>query len=146
MGYGAPLVRSLRKFRVNLYRKPPLAAHIRVPSERIIFSRSAYTVPPPPGQEWVQACLSALPLIQTSAASWPPRWGGGRFYCIVPGRSYFIKTIQRSTLLKPQSVPFWGQTSQTSSSLSPKRDCGSKGVNPFNTALPYVGTKHSNYQ
>ena len=24
--------------------------------------------------------------------------------------------------------PFWGQTSQISSSLSPKRDCGSKGV------------------
>ena len=26
------------------------------------------------------------------------------------------------------AVPFWGQTTQTSSSLSPKRDCGSKGV------------------
>ena len=26
-------------------------------------------------------------------------------------------------------VPFWGQTSQISSSLSPKRDCGFKGVN-----------------
>ena len=27
------------------------------------------------------------------------------------------------------SVPFWGQTSRISNSLSPKRDCGSKGVN-----------------
>ena len=27
------------------------------------------------------------------------------------------------------AVPFLGQTSQNSSSLSPKRDCGSKGVN-----------------
>ena len=26
------------------------------------------------------------------------------------------------------AVPFWGQTSHISSSLSPKRDCGSKGV------------------
>ena len=26
------------------------------------------------------------------------------------------------------AVPFWGQTSQISSSLPPKRDCGSKGV------------------
>ena len=26
------------------------------------------------------------------------------------------------------TVPFWGQTTQISSSLSPKRDCGSKGV------------------
>ena len=26
------------------------------------------------------------------------------------------------------SVPFWGQTTQISSSLSPKRDCGSKGL------------------
>ena len=26
--------------------------------------------------------------------------------------------------------PFWGQTTQFSSSLSPKRDCGSKRVNP----------------
>ena len=32
------------------------------------------------------------------------------------------------TLLEPQSR-FWGQTSQIPSSLSPKRDCGSKGVN-----------------
>ena len=26
------------------------------------------------------------------------------------------------------AVPFWGQTCQISSGLSPKRDCGSKGV------------------
>ena len=34
-------------------------------------------------------------------------------------------------LLNPfrTAVPFWGQTPQPSSSLSPKRDCGSKGVN-----------------
>ena len=32
------------------------------------------------------------------------------------------------------AVPFWGQTSLISSSLYPKRDCGSKGVNvDFNT-------------
>ena len=31
------------------------------------------------------------------------------------------------TSLEPQ-FRFWGQTSQISSSLSPKRDCGSKGV------------------
>ena len=30
-------------------------------------------------------------------------------------------------LLEPQSH-MWGQTTQTLSSLSPKRDCGSKGV------------------
>ena len=29
------------------------------------------------------------------------------------------------------AVPFWGQTSQILSSLSPKRDCGSKGDNVF---------------
>ena len=28
------------------------------------------------------------------------------------------------------AVPFWGQTSQISSIFVPKRDCGSKGVNP----------------
>ena len=28
------------------------------------------------------------------------------------------------------AVPFWEQTTQISSSLSRKRDCGSKGVNP----------------
>ena len=27
------------------------------------------------------------------------------------------------------AVPFWGQTTQISNSLSPKRDCGSKGIN-----------------
>ena len=26
------------------------------------------------------------------------------------------------------AVPFWGQTSQSSSSLSPRQDCGSKGA------------------
>ena len=33
-------------------------------------------------------------------------------------------------LLNPfrTAVPFWGQTNQISSSLSPKRDCGCKGV------------------
>ena len=29
------------------------------------------------------------------------------------------------------AAPFWGQTTQISSRLSPKRDCGSKGVNGF---------------
>ena len=29
------------------------------------------------------------------------------------------------------AVPFWGQTTQISSSLSPKRDCGPEGVNSY---------------
>ena len=29
------------------------------------------------------------------------------------------------------AVPFWGQSSQSPSSLPPKRDCGSKRVNPL---------------
>ena len=40
------------------------------------------------------------------------------------------------------AVPFWGQTSLISSSLSPKRDCGSKGVNSNggpHTASGWVG-------
>ena len=39
------------------------------------------------------------------------------------------------------AVPYhmWGQTTQILSSLSPKRDCGSKGVNPFRTAVPLRG-------
>ena len=37
------------------------------------------------------------------------------------------------------TVPFLGQTTQFSSSLSPKRDCGSKGVNiPWMALLYYV--------
>ena len=36
----------------------------------------------------------------------------------------------RLILLEPQSH-MWGQSTQISSSLSPKRDCGSKGVNPI---------------
>ena len=37
------------------------------------------------------------------------------------------------TPLEPQSH-MWGQTTQISSSLSPKRDCGSKGVNTISQA------------
>ena len=41
--------------------------------------------------------------------------------------------VERSTMrwLNPfrTAVPFWGQTSQIPCSSSPKRDCGSKGVN-----------------
>ena len=33
------------------------------------------------------------------------------------------------------AVSLWGQTTQISSSLSPKRDCGSKGVNKVLTLL-----------
>ena len=33
------------------------------------------------------------------------------------------------TLTFRTAAPFWGQTSQISSSFVPKRDCGSKGVN-----------------
>ena len=35
------------------------------------------------------------------------------------------------------AVPLWGQTSQISSTLSPKRDCGSKGVKKINKMLPW---------
>ena len=54
------------------------------------------------------------------------------------------------TLLEPQSH-MWGQTIQISSSFVPKRDCGSKGVNPicatqfhrrfhpFSSAVPFWG-------
>ena len=38
------------------------------------------------------------------------------------------KLSDHLSLLEPQSH-MWGQTTQISSSLSPKRDCGSKGVN-----------------
>ena len=44
------------------------------------------------------------------------------------------KTLPRPSLthLFGTAVPFWGQNTQIiSSSLSPKRDCGSKGVNPY---------------
>ena len=38
--------------------------------------------------------------------------------------------------LKPfrSAVPFWGQTTQISSVLSPERDCSP--INPFRTAVP----------
>ena len=39
------------------------------------------------------------------------------------------------------AVPFWGQTTQTSSSLSPKPDCGSKGVNVKNTRTHQCSTR-----
>ena len=32
------------------------------------------------------------------------------------------------TLLGPQSLPFWGQTTWNLTGLSPERDCGSKRV------------------
>ena len=35
----------------------------------------------------------------------------------------------KNTIVRNTAGPFWGQTTQTSSSLSPERDCGSKGVN-----------------
>ena len=45
------------------------------------------------------------------------------------------------------AVPFWGQTTQISSSLSPKRDCDSKGVNeffyPWTSFTPSVSTNSS---
>ena len=42
-----------------------------------------------------------------------------------------------SGLLNPfrTAVPFWGQNPQISSSLSPKRDSGFKGVTSFSAAL-----------
>ena len=41
-------------------------------------------------------------------------------------------------LLNPfrTAVPFWGQTTQILSSLPPKRDCGSKRVNPMSSETP----------
>ena len=41
-------------------------------------------------------------------------------------------TVFSLTPLEPQ-FRFWGQNSQISSSLSPKRDCGSKGVKEGST-------------
>ena len=42
------------------------------------------------------------------------------------------------------AVPFWGQATQTSSSVSPKRNYGPKkvavgAINPFRTAVPFWG-------
>ena len=48
---------------------------------------------------------------------------------------------ERLTFLGLQS-PSWGQFTEISSSSSPKRDCGSKRVNPFSTvgtAVPFWG-------
>ena len=65
----------------------------------------------------------------------------GRFWKLgfsTTGRTYWVRRVMRLCNLNPfltlwiwelTAVPFWGQTTQTSSSLSPKRDCGSKGVN-----------------
>ena len=41
-----------------------------------------------------------------------------------------VRRLARSTglTLFRTAVPFWGQTTQISSSLPPQRDCGSKGV------------------
>ena len=41
------------------------------------------------------------------------------------------------------AVPFWGHTSQISSILSPKRDCGPKGVNPPQRALERAERKEA---
>ena len=48
-------------------------------------------------------------------------------YNVLPLAHYY-----QVKLLNPfrAAVPFWGQTTQFSSSLFPKRDCGSKGVKP----------------
>ena len=35
------------------------------------------------------------------------------------------------------AVPFWGRTTQISSSLSPKRDCGPKGVKHIGPTVPH---------
>ena len=40
------------------------------------------------------------------------------------------------------AVPFWGQTTNSLSSLSPKRDCGSKGVNSIIAKTPFVVRGH----
>ena len=48
-------------------------------------------------------------------------------------RSKCLKQMVPGSTFNPfrTAVPFLGQTSQNSSSLSPKRDCGSKGVKPI---------------
>ena len=45
-------------------------------------------------------------------------------------RHVYIATEQSPHRMNPfrTAVPFWGQTTQISSSLSPKQDCGSEGV------------------
>ena len=57
----------------------------------------------------------------------------------IPGTSIsiiivIIIIVSSSLFLTPfrTAVPFWGQTTQILSSLSPKRDCGSKGDNTIN--------------
>ena len=54
-----------------------------------------------------------------------PRPTSGRAISVGPSHNlwgffYYVPNPSRTT------VPFWGQTSQISSSLSPKRDCGAK--------------------
>ena len=48
------------------------------------------------------------------------------------------------------AVPFWGQTTQISSSLSPKRDCCSTGLcsvgELYEYRYPYWGMTHRNFQ
>ena len=56
---------------------------------------------------------------------------------LVSGRFPKMLPVATKRTINPfrTAVPFWGQTSQISSSLSPKRDCGSKGVNITKTYL-----------
>ena len=42
------------------------------------------------------------------------------------------------------AVPFWGQTSQISSSVAPKRDCGSKGDKRTPPKTPSEAKKDAN--
>ena len=52
------------------------------------------------------------------------------FFCASLGCVYDV-TMCASVNPFRTAVPFWGQTTQSSSSLSPKRDCGPKRVNSF---------------
>ena len=52
----------------------------------------------------------------------------------------FLRAKTPEGLINPYraAVSFWGQSTQISSSLSPNRDCGSKRVNTFGTAVVVV--------
>ena len=54
-----------------------------------------------------------------------------RSWSLSPSPSTAVGTLLSESIINPfrTAVSLWGQTTQISSSLSPKRDCGSKGVN-----------------
>ena len=57
-------------------------------------------------------------------------------------KSLLVEGTERSLTLLGVRSRYWGQTCQILSSVSPKRDCTPKRVNPFGTLGPrFLGTK-----